>query len=195
MDNMHLPFFPRPRSSYEKHHYGNDSYRIIDRVVNSAGTIYLVSPYLDIHYAKMMTKNRRAKFYVISSSIGNDAYRLMARKRYISKRRIACGTLLSIASYAALQVFYHLPGTFAITLPIAIAAISLMLSVSKSNITIKKPKKFIHSKFYVCDSLAIEGSANLTYSGTHRNIEQISYTGDAKRINALREEFEKLWTD
>ena len=192
---MRIPFFPRTRASYEKHHYGKDSYRIIDSVVNSAGTICIVSPYIDIYYAKMMAKNRRAKFYVISSSIGNDAYQLMARKRYISKRRIALGTVLSIASCALLLVLYHLPDTLAIAPAIAIAASFSVLSLSKSNITVKKPSKFIHSKFYVCDSLAVEGSANLTYSGTHRNIEQISYTKDAKRINALRDEFERLWTD
>jgi phosphatidylserine/phosphatidylglycerophosphate/cardiolipin synthase-like enzyme len=192
---MHIPFFPQTKNGYEKHYYGKESYRIIDRLVNSTGPICIVSPYIDVHYAKMMTKNRRARFYIISSSIGEDAHRLMARSRYISKRRIICGITLSIASYAVMRLLYPLQSPFGLALPLAIAVASLALAISKSNITIKKPRRFIHSKFYVCDFLAVEGSANLTYNGTHKNIEQISYTEDAKRISALKDQFEKLWVD
>ena len=70
----------------------------------------------------------------------------------------------------------------------------LLISLSScKKIRLKAPKEFVHAKMYVGDETAIEGSANLTYNGMHKNVEQISVTRNEKKIAELKEQFWKLW--
>ena len=52
---------------------------------------------------------------------------------------------------------------------------------------------FVHEKVYISDSMAITGSANLTYSGMHKNTERIAIIDSRKEIGELRRHFEELW--
>jgi phosphatidylserine/phosphatidylglycerophosphate/cardiolipin synthase-like enzyme len=52
---------------------------------------------------------------------------------------------------------------------------------------------FIHEKLYISDTIAITGSANLTYSGMHRNIESINITKNLEEVERLKKHFDRLW--
>jgi len=54
---------------------------------------------------------------------------------------------------------------------------------------------FVHEKIYIGSDTAITGSANLTYSGMHRNIEHIEITHDPERIAELGRHFNGLWNE
>jgi phosphatidylserine/phosphatidylglycerophosphate/cardiolipin synthase-like enzyme len=64
-----------------------------------------------------------------------------------------------------------------------------------SNIRVKVvTNRFIHEKMYLSDDGAITGSANLTFSGMHRNIEHIDMVNDREKVRGLLGHFEELWS-
>ena len=58
---------------------------------------------------------------------------------------------------------------------------------------IRLEKSFTHSKMYISEKEGIEGSANLTFAGTHRNIENIEIIKDIQELRRMKTEFWKLW--
>lgn len=52
---------------------------------------------------------------------------------------------------------------------------------------------FIHEKVYLCEGRAITGSANLTYSGLHRNLEHVEVIVARDRLEGLAAHFGGLW--
>ena len=63
------------------------------------------------------------------------------------------------------------------------------------NITVKTTgEDFVHEKLYISDTVAIVGSANLTYAGMHKNVEHIQMVDDKNEITELKEHFNSLWS-
>jgi phosphatidylserine/phosphatidylglycerophosphate/cardiolipin synthase-like enzyme len=185
---------------------GSDSYKFIDRLIKRhSGTLRIVSPYIGPYYAKMLVSAAmKGSVYVItSSSTGQSesqqtAIRILQRagKRNVSKKVIAYFALLLVISFAI--------GSYAIIALIAllfIIALYVELRRSKhpksaSNLFLKiATKRFVHEKLYISNLEAITGSANLTYNGTHKNIEHIEVVKDDYRIKVLSDHFSKLWSD
>ena len=46
---------------------------------------------------------------------------------------------------------------------------------------------------YIAEHAAATGSANLTYSGMHRNVEHLSMTYSHDEIRRLEKQFWRLW--
>jgi phosphatidylserine/phosphatidylglycerophosphate/cardiolipin synthase-like enzyme len=76
---------------------------------------------------------------------------------------------------------------------IAIAVLLFYSAKRKKRIIIRKPEGFVHAKIYISENEAIHGSANLTYNGTHSNIEHIEIIRDNEKIAKLHSEFERMW--
>jgi len=113
------------------------------------------------------------------------------RGRHIDKRPIICGIIFIIA-FILLRM-YSLALGIVVLLAIYAYAVWFILPRHR-NIAIKiVTDRFVHEKMYISESSAIVGSANLTYSGTHKNVEHIEIIRDNKRIKEMDNHFDGLW--
>ena len=62
-----------------------------------------------------------------------------------------------------------------------------------NGVSVKVPRNFVHAKMYISGQMAMIGSANLTYSGMHRNIEHMSVIRSSREIGRLASQFWELW--
>ncbi|MGC8478729.1 MAG: phospholipase D-like domain-containing protein [Candidatus Micrarchaeia archaeon] len=178
--------------SYE----GTDTYKHIDRIIRKGtGTLLIITPFIGPSYANMLWKQAGKKevYLVISNSkINAKAWKLFTRGRRGAYVR-------PIAYFAALSaiLFYFKIEAFAvltIALTIVLLAIVIAKKGKRKNLHVKvSDKLFIHEKLYISDEEAITGSANLTFGGTHKNLEQISITKDPEEIKRLKEHFWSVW--
>ena len=97
----------------------------------------------------------------------------------------ALANLLNYLLFGVSEIFILGTGIFLI--------LFMIIYPKGSRIEFRKPKGFVHSKFYIGENGAIQGSANLTYNGMHKNVENISIIRDQEGIEKLRKEFYKLW--
>ncbi len=183
--------FNRRRNSY---HYGSDTYKYINSMIKSSKRMQIVSPYIDSYYANIILRSSpKTEFYIISSSLDASAKKILG-KRY-SKRILLTFALLSVLLLWAeitLGIGNYL---------LALSLVPFLFGISKytssstgsKRIHLKTPKKFVHAKMYISDSQAILGSVNLTYKGTHSNIEHIDITSDTDELYKLREQFWDIW--
>ncbi|MGA3020527.1 MAG: phospholipase D-like domain-containing protein [Candidatus Micrarchaeales archaeon] len=179
--------FQRENFSY----YGQDSHKHIDKLLRNEKNILIISPYIDDYYANHIVRNSRGKsVHIISSSIKQSAAKRLTENRV---RGMAMFTFLIIT----INLVLFSLGIFALYFAIAsLAVVSFLIIFSrfpKRRIYLKIPKEFVHAKMYVGDRTAIEGSANLTYSGMHKNIERINVTHDIRKISESKREFWRLW--
>jgi phosphatidylserine/phosphatidylglycerophosphate/cardiolipin synthase-like enzyme len=182
--------FRKERESYS----GRDAYKYVEPLIRKAKELYIISPYIDLYYAKFLLSNRGGKkIYIISSSIDQGAMKLFAGKRD-RLSLLAYIVLIAALDYAAAMLGFYLSYVL-IGSGIAIAAIAYMLSAPKKikGLNVKVPSSFVHAKMYVSDSAAIEGSANLTYKGMHRNVERITVVRSKDEVEKMRKEFFALW--
>ena len=187
---------------------GPEGYKFIDRLLkNGRGTLRVVSPYIGSYYAKMLVDlAKQRKVYVITSATQKpsegqqDAVRILqdAGRKKANKKLIAYFILIIALSFFV--------GTYRYQLSIAISLVFLAVLYielvrkkhpkSHANLYIKVvTKKFVHEKLYISDGEAIIGSANLTYSGTHKNIEHIELIKDEASIRELSDHFDRLWSE
>ncbi len=172
------------------YYYGSDTYKHIDHLLGRGNEILIVSPYIDKYYAGiLLDRSKGRKLYLISSSMDSDALKMLQG-----------GTRLWIIGYLALSLailslLYFIGAYGAILL---VSAIPLAVGIIRnsgrgSGISLKVPRRFVHAKMYISDDMAITGSANLTYKGTHKNVEQINITYSKESIDGLRKQFWELW--
>ncbi len=175
-----------------EHHSGTNSYFQVEKLITSSREVLIVSPYIDVHYAKFLLSNSRHKrIKVISSSIDKDAERILHHKRHgITFILITLIVALLAWAYNAVGELTLLTGAAALF--VVVASGVLMLGPG-NGVPVRKPKGFVHTKLYIGDTHAIEGSANLTYKGMHENTEHISVIHDEETLAKLRDEFYKLW--
>lgn len=185
---MMLPFERK-----ERYYNGNDTYKYIEKLLRRGKDIYIISPYIDKYYAgRIRAYSSRKKFHIISSSIEKEALDILGKQRSPMDLVIPLTLLFGMDS-----ILYYI-GFFS-TYAAAISAILMAIlfvgfyGSEKNNVSVLRPKDFVHAKIYLSENIAIEGSANLTYRGTHSNIEHITITLDPDKVGAMREDFWKMW--
>ncbi|MCL4365291.1 MAG: phospholipase D family protein [Candidatus Marsarchaeota archaeon] len=173
------------------HYCGIDTHKYINGLINSAGDILIVSPYIDDYYARMLSDSGSdRRFYIIASSIEQEVSRRLSGRKSpfaVLGYMLLSMLLVSVSTLAGLGLMLIIPSL----IPAAIGLFKY--SSRKQNIVLKVPRQFVHAKIYISDNMAITGSANLTYKGTHRNLEQISITYNSDEISRLRGQFWDMW--
>lgn len=176
----------------KNYHFGNDCYAYVEKLIIEGKRIYIISPYVDAYYADFIMKNAGGKrIYIISSSIESEARKILSRSRY-RKAFVSVSLFLLLFNLFSYLVHIYYMQMFLISLAAFVVA-SLAFSAEKHKIRLKTPKYFTHAKLYISDKAAIQGSANLTYNGMHKNVEHIESIYDQESIGSLRKEFLKIW--
>ncbi len=183
-------------SQEQEQYSGSDSYKFVDRMLNSRGSeLLVVSPYIDDYYARALLRaSRRRRVRIVTSP---DALAHSSFLRSISLQRMK-GHAKATAYFALLSTIVLYLKFYYIAVPIvllALASFTLMLRSRRSTaMQLKVIKdKFVHEKLYISNGTAITGSANLTYRGMHKNIEHVEMIRDAREVSALKRHFEELW--
>ncbi len=171
---------------------GTDSYKYVERLVKSSRRVLIVSPYLDAHYAKFISNNSKGKdVYVISSSLEEQPKKILLRRR---TNRIVLGLIISAMILGLILIA---TGHFLISAGLFIVAIIslyfLLTGREASNVKLKIPSRFVHAKMYIGSDMAIQGSANLTFKGMHKNVEHVEVIEDLEKIKELEKQFWNLW--
>lgn len=183
-----LSLFRERTSSY----YGKRAYKYVDKILKDEKNLLIISPYIDDYYAAYLAAHSHGKkIYIISSSITASATKRLHRNDAFRSSITAIFLSVSVSWLLFLLDVFNPILAFA-----SIAAGVLLVSYSfmrRSNIYLKIPKDFVHAKMYVGDSSAVEGSANLTYAGMHKNIESVRPISDPAEVDALKRQFWTLW--
>ena len=182
-----------------EHYSGDSSYRYINQLIgNRDRELMVISPYISNHYTRMLLKAcGRKRIRIITSEI-SLGYRGSMLKGL--RNRGLGGYMTAILYFAALDAIviylrlYYIVGATTLLL-----LISLLLTMRRRRNIVKNMmlkttgEQFVHEKLYISDSMAIVGSANLTYAGMHRNIEHIEVIKDRNEIEELKRHFNSLW--
>ncbi|MCL5430110.1 MAG: phospholipase D-like domain-containing protein [Candidatus Marsarchaeota archaeon] len=180
---------------------GDSSYKLIDQLIEErGGTLRVISPFISPSYARKLIKEAsRKKVYVITSATGYDSNKqaagmlLKKGKRYHIRPIFYMAMLFIAGIYVGVYLFSAL---MVLAIAIAIFANYTMNRSRSSNLNVKIARgKFVHEKLYLTDKSAIVGSANLTYAGTHKNIEHIELIKDRDKIREFSRHFESLWNE
>ncbi len=157
----------------------------------------VISPYIGKYYAKMLADQASKKHVSVitsNSDINRDAVSL------IRKNRPGSGFVKAAIYFIILEaIFFFLKLYYLEVFVIPVIAVLLVLAVAarssrKGRVALKIPDgQFVHEKVYITDDMAIVGSANLTYSGTHKNIEHVEVISDKSKIYELERHFNGLW--
>jgi len=179
--------FEKANCSY----YGQDTYKNVEKLIRSEQNILIVSPYIDDYYARYLVNHARGKsIHILSSSVKRSA----AKKLGSGKPREAIYFVFLVAFFNILFLSIKILEIYFVTVSFTIAFLWLLYSVlDKRKIYLREPKEFVHVKLYIGDRAAIDGSANLTYAGMHKNVERINVTRDRARIAELKKQFWGMW--
>ncbi|HUB92346.1 MAG TPA: phospholipase D-like domain-containing protein [Candidatus Saccharimonadales bacterium] len=176
----------------DSYYTGRECYRFAERLIREGREILIVSPYIDEYYARFLSDNSGGKrIRIISSSMDQKARKLLGKGRPLG------ALLYALVIILALDYLAYREGVFSAMLALLSAAIFLLglavFASKKKDIEIRTPVEFVHAKMYINEREAIHGSANLTYNGMHRNVEQIEMIRESGKVERLREEFFRLW--
>lgn len=183
-----------------KHYSGSSSYRFVDQLIkNKDKELMIVSPYIGNYYTRMLLKEGRRKRIRIITSGSSLAYKGSMLKKLHTRR---LGSYLSIVLYFAILDaitiylrFFYIMIIVTLMLLFTISLAMWRRRKTEKNIELKTTgSEFVHEKLYISDSTAIIGSANLTYAGTHKNIEHIEVIRDRLEIEELKNHFNSLWS-
>jgi len=185
-------------SSWE--YSGTDSYKYVEKLIKQGKQVFIVSPYIDLYYAKFLLRNSVGKHIsIISSSIDGKAERLLSRGSFPGKT-LAMLIILAGLNYLTYEIgmgisalLSLLPVLIFITILLAVVFAYKLRHSKPEGIKLKIPKEFVHAKFYVNEKTAISGSANLTYRGMHKNIEHLEISNDPDYVKKLKAEFWRMW--
>ncbi|MEM3227835.1 MAG: phospholipase D-like domain-containing protein [Candidatus Micrarchaeaceae archaeon] len=175
---------------------GTDTHKFIDRLINSKrGPLLIITPFISPFYAKMLlNESKKKKVYLIisASEINKGAEKLLKGKR-VGRHAKALAYLFILAA----AMFYLHIFEFAMVAAVAFAVVLVLMLLNlakKSGVQLKVVgSPFIHEKLYIAEKEAITGSANLTYGGTHKNLEHIEIIHDEAEVRRLEEHFWKVW--
>ncbi len=190
--------FLKRHSSSSYGYSGSDTHKYIDKLISdNARSLKIITPYLGISYARTLVQlSTRKHIYVIvsgdSTKKDEDAVKFIAKKgRHIDRKPIFYGSLVAIG--LAIIGVYPLALSIAALLVVYIYTAGIYLPKHRNIIVKIATDRFIHEKMYISDTSAIVGSANLTYSGTHKNIEHIEIIKEPKKVKELGDHFDVLW--
>ncbi|MGC8647509.1 MAG: phospholipase D-like domain-containing protein [Candidatus Micrarchaeia archaeon] len=166
---------------------GSNTFKYIDKLIRRSKSLLIISPFIGNYYAEMLAKSGKRALVITSDDTLRKVKALRKGRRNYAK---------VVAYFVVLDalIFYLHMLAFGIAVLLILIAIVFLAIYSKANIVVKSTgKMFVHEKMYIGDKEAIIGSANLTFSGTHRNIEHIEIIDDMQRIEELRRHFYDLW--
>lgn len=174
---------------------GQSSYRHVDALIRRSRRIMVISPYISNGYARMLAGRAASGAHVRVITSESSVGRGSALKEGAGFPHAKA--LLFLALMDAISVYLG----FAYTTIIISALMAILGALAFKrrrdiglNMEVKVPRgRFVHEKIYLSDDMAITGSANLTYSGMHRNVEHIYVIRDQARVKELRSHFEHLW--
>jgi phosphatidylserine/phosphatidylglycerophosphate/cardiolipin synthase-like enzyme len=177
---------------------GSDSYRFVDRLINSKGSeLLVVSPYIDNYYARALlraSRRRRVRIVTSPDAIAHrDSFLRSIRMQRMKGYAEATVYFVLLSAIALYLRFYCIAAP---VVALALAAFALMLRSRHSTaIQLKVIRdRFVHEKLYISNGTAVIGSANLTYSGMHKNIEHVEMIRNGQEVDALKRHFEELWS-
>jgi phosphatidylserine/phosphatidylglycerophosphate/cardiolipin synthase-like enzyme len=176
---------------------GVDTYKFIDPLLNDGGrTLSLITPFISTYYSrKLLAVAGRKRVRLITS--GSDINKKALGMIHAGRRGVYLRVLLYLFALSALLFYFNLI-LFAVGVSAAFAAVLALMILTltgRKAVEVRVVRHlFIHEKAYISETMAITGSANLTYSGTHKNLEHIDVIDDAQEIKRLSEHFEKLWS-
>ena len=166
---------------------GSDTFKYIDKLIRRSKSLLIISPFIGNYYAEMLAK-RGKRTLVITSDDTLRKVRALRRGRRNYAKAVAYFIVLDAL------IFYLHMFAFGIGVLLLLVAMIFLVLYSRANIVVKSTgKTFVHEKMYIGEKEAIIGSANLTFSGTHRNIEHIEIINDMRRIEELKRHFYDLW--
>ncbi|MGC8651778.1 MAG: phospholipase D-like domain-containing protein [Candidatus Micrarchaeia archaeon] len=180
----------------QEQYSGSESFRYVDRLLGGNDKeLLIISPYISDYYAHKLSKIRKKRIRIITSE-GSLAEGTALGSLHKAPRSRYAKAILYLAVLAV--IFAYLDILYAVLAVLLIAVLVLLFMArtreQSTNIEIKATgRQFIHEKMYVGDKMAIVGSANLTFSGMHKNIEHIEIIRDSAYIEKLRAHFEELW--
>ncbi|MCL4374135.1 MAG: phospholipase D-like domain-containing protein [Candidatus Marsarchaeota archaeon] len=177
---------------------GAESFKHIDKLIASNDReLLIISPYISDYYTRKLLRQKRKRIRVITSEGSVAKGKLLASLHKTQWRSYAQAIIyfaVLAGIFAYIRIAYAALASLAFVAGIAIVFAHNARKGSNSNIEVKSTgKQFIHEKMYIGDNIAIVGSANLTFSGMHKNIEHIEIISDAAYIAKLKSHFEVLW--
>lgn len=176
---------------------GSNSYKLIEELFKKSNELMIISPFISKNYASTLLRYSQSKKVriILSNNKSN-----MAALGVLNTKTGINGNIKLFLFIFTLLVISIILNFAAISLFLLIFLILLLIYIinktrsNGNNLHIKVPKgKFIHEKLYIGSNYAIVGSANLTYSGMHKNIEYMRIINDQKELIELKEHFNSLW--
>jgi phosphatidylserine/phosphatidylglycerophosphate/cardiolipin synthase-like enzyme len=180
-------------------HSGFQSYKYVDPILQCrARELLVISPYIGMGYAKRLVAiGRKKKVMVITSTYSQPVANYMRHhSRYLLYGYLKALVLLVAGALIAVYFSFYLLAIVALGIDFLFSLVALLMyRLSKnSRIEVRTAyERFVHEKAYISDAVAAVGSANLTYSGMHKNVERVEVITDPARIADLRTHFLDLW--
>ncbi len=177
---------------------GTESYRYVESLFRASKGIDIITPYMGVGYAKLLASHakqgKRIRIILAKGQASNSAA-IQYLRPGVHARRISIA-LSAISFFAFLLAYmYGMPYTSVLFL-FAFLGFTVLALAGKNRslpIEVRYAPGFVHEKIYIGDKEAIAGSANLTYSGMHKNTEYIEIIKDAGKISGLEKHFNMLW--
>jgi len=173
---------------------GKESYKYVDKLLsNNERSLRIVSPFISKYYAKRINQIAKKKsIYIITSKA--TAKNEKELKRLFSSSSVSLSALLYLAVLSSIIAVLGLYTFFTVTILLFGIVLWKYTRGMNTRLHLKVVSSdFIHEKLYISDTIAITGSANLTYSGMHRNIESINITKNLEEVEILKKHFDRLW--
>lgn len=174
------------------------SYKSVEKLIFSKGkSLYVISPFVSDYYLKILKRvsARKSVYLITSGNAYENAVRISGSHTF-GRPKISHGFL--VAAFAALFVFAREYVLSLLTVDVfavwaAIFSVATLMP-KRGKMKVKTIRgNFVHEKMYIADDYAITGSANLTYSGMHKNTERIEILEDRKELSELKRHFAEMW--
>ncbi|MEM3019972.1 MAG: phospholipase D-like domain-containing protein [Candidatus Micrarchaeaceae archaeon] len=177
---------------------GNEGYKHVERLFHSSRSIDIITPYIGIQYAKMLYglagSGKRIRIIIAKGQDSNSAAISYLGPKVHSNIQYSLASAVSFIAFVLLYLM-GLPyeAFILLLLFLLFTFLALRRAPQNRNIYVRYAPGFVHEKIYIGDNEAITGSANLTYSGMHKNTEYLEVIRDSDRIEALEKHFNTLW--
>ncbi|MDE1865924.1 MAG: hypothetical protein KGH94_04790 [Candidatus Micrarchaeota archaeon] len=178
---------------------GSDSYRHVEPLLFDRGKeLLIISPYIGMRYArKLVGIGRRKRIKIVTSRYSQDVVAYIRRhSRYLLYGYAKAVSLLAIGAFVSAYFSFYAIAIFAAAGAALISGMGYVMYRLSRNSQIEARisyRRFVHEKAYISDCAAVVGSANLTYSGLHKNVERVEIITDQDRIEGLRTHFFEIW--
>jgi phosphatidylserine/phosphatidylglycerophosphate/cardiolipin synthase-like enzyme len=175
------------------------SYKAVEKLLFSKGrNLYIISPFVSAYYLKALKRisSRKNVYLITSESSYKKAVEYAGSSNYgIPKpQHAAVVAAVAVLAFILRQYIITLLAIDMFGIWASFFSVAMLSPKKKSRMHVRIVRgNFVHEKVYISEKSAITGSANLTYSGMHKNTERINIVDDKKEIEELRRHFEDMW--